>query len=200
VKNNLQQQRAATVWWSPRKFPEAPSLRVIMDSQRVESLHVARRLGNTDPARAARWERRGEVDGRLVHETRDLGGMVGNGGPAAGQACCRSRTDAEAPDDGLGDPKQTKRLERISAGIDERVCDAVEPGVKERLYFERVVVPGMNDHKGELLKVLGPKYLPITSPAQTELLRSSGANCARCPFSASPREAQRRAASTSRPR
>ena len=152
------------------KFPDAPSLRVVIDSQRVVSLQAAKRLGQTDPALAARWQRRGEVYGRLVHETRDIGGMVGNGGPAAGQGSVAAVRMQKLPAVGLGDPKQAKRLERISAGIDERVCDAVEHGIKERLYFQRAVVPGMNSYNGELVKVLRPKYLPITSPVQTELL------------------------------
>lgn len=86
------------------KFPDAPSLRVVMDSQRVVSLQAAKRLGQTDPALAARWQRRGDVYGRLVHETRDIGGMVGNGEPATSQAPsqpygCRSspRSDLATP-------------------------------------------------------------------------------------------------------
>lgn len=122
------------------------------------------------PALAARWERRGEVYGRLVHETRDLGGMVGNGGPAAGQGSVAAVRMQKLPPEGLAEPRQVRRLELISARIDERVCGAVEHGIRERLYFQRVVVPGMNSYTGELVKVLRPKYLPITSTVQTELL------------------------------
>lgn len=73
--------------------------------------------------------------------------------------------------DGLSDAGQVQRLMRISAGIDERVCTAVELGIKERLYFQRVIVPGMNNYNGDLVRVNRPKWLPVTGPVQTELLR-----------------------------
>lgn len=74
------------------------------------------------------------------------------------------------PADGLTDDSQVRRLERISAGIDERVCTAVEHGIKERLYFQRVLVPGMNNYNGEL--VTGPRreWQAVTGPVQIELL------------------------------
>src|SRR5690606_35321061 len=74
------------------------------------------------------------------------------------------------PADGLSDAGQVQRLMRISAGINERVCTAVELGIKERLYFQRVIVPGMNNHNGDLVRVNRPKWLPVTGPVQTELL------------------------------
>lgn len=151
-------------------FPTAQNLRVVLDSQRIVSREATRRLLPLDPALAARWERRGETYGRLVRETRDVGGLIGNGGAAAGQASVAALRMQRLPKDELGDPRQTKRLERISAGIDERVCDIVEYSIRERLYFQRVVMRGMSSYNGELTKFLRPKYLPITSPMQTELL------------------------------
>ena len=67
------------------KFPDAQSLRVVMDSQRIVSLEATRRLTNSNPELAARWQRRAETYGRLVHQTRDVGGLYGKGGLAAGQ-------------------------------------------------------------------------------------------------------------------
>ncbi|MBJ7353975.1 MAG: hypothetical protein JHC98_04045 [Thermoleophilaceae bacterium] len=151
------------------QFPDAQSLRVVMDAQRVVSLEAGRRLSD-NPVLAARWERRAEIYGRLVHETRDLGGMVGNGGHAAGQGSVAAVRMRKLPDDAMNDLKPVRQLERISAGIDERVYEAVEHGIKERVYFQRAVVPGMNNFDGELVQVMRPQYLPITSPVRTELL------------------------------
>jgi hypothetical protein len=116
------------------------------------------------------WDRRSDVYGRLVHETRDLGGIVGNGGPAAGQGSVAAVRMQKIAHDGLGDVQHVRRLERISAGVDERVCSAVERGIRKRLYFQRVVVPGMSNYNGDLVQAMRPKYLPITSPVQSELL------------------------------
>lgn len=74
------------------------------------------------------------------------------------------------PDDALSDAGQLRRLMRISAGIDERVCTAVELGIKERLYFQRVTAPAIENDNGDLVKGPRREWLPITGPVQTELL------------------------------
>jgi len=153
------------------KFPDAQSLRVIIDSQRIVSLDAARRLSDSNPELAARWERRAETYGRLVHQTRDVGGLYGNGGPAAGQGSVAAARMQKLPADGLQDLQKVRRLERLSAGIDERVCTAVEHGIKERLYFQRVLIPAVENDDGELVKGPLRGWQPITGPVQTELLR-----------------------------
>ncbi|MFT3871461.1 MAG: hypothetical protein QM714_02265 [Nocardioides sp.] len=151
-------------------FPTANNLRVVLDSQRIVSRETAHGLQPFDPTLAARWERRAETYGRLVHETRDLGGMVGNGGPAAGQGSIAAVRMEKLARDAITDPAQSRRLQRVSAGIDERICNVIERGVAQRLYFQRINVPGLNDHNGELVRVTRQKFVPITSPVQTDLL------------------------------
>ena len=111
-----------------------------------------------------------ETYGRLVHRTRDVGGLYGKGGLAAGQGSVAAARIQKLPDDGFGDAGQLRRLERISASIDERVCTAVELGIKERLYFQRVVVPAVENESGDLVRGPRREWLPITGPVQTELL------------------------------
>jgi len=152
------------------KFPDAQSLRVVMDSQRIVSLAATRRLNESNPELAAPWQRRADTYGRLVHQTRDVGGLYGKGGLAAGQGSVAASRMQKLPADGLSDAGHVRRLIRISAGIDERVCTAVELGINERLYFQRVIVPGMNNHNGDLVRVNRPKWLPVTGPVQTGLL------------------------------
>jgi hypothetical protein len=74
------------------------------------------------------------------------------------------------PDNGLSYAGQLRRLERISAGIDGRVCTAVELGIKERLYFQRVIVPAIENDNGDLVRGPRREWLPVTGPVQTELL------------------------------
>jgi hypothetical protein len=50
----------------------------------------------------------------------------------------------------MADSRQVRRLERICAGIDERICTAIELGIKERLYFKRVLVPAIENDNGEV--------------------------------------------------
>lgn len=151
-------------------FPTAQNLRVVLDSQRIVSREAARRLQVVDPTLAAHWEQRGEIYGQLVRETRDLGSMVGNGGLAAGQASVAAVRMEKLAKDGLSDHPQVRRLKRISAGIDERVCNVIEHGIAQRVYFQRTKLPSLNDYNGELVSVTRQKFVPITSPVQTELL------------------------------
>jgi hypothetical protein len=108
--------------------------------------------------------------GHLVHQARDVGGLYGKGGLATGQGSVAAARMQKLPDDDLSDAGQLRRLERISAGIDERVGTAIELGIKERLYFRRVTVPAIENDNGDL--VTGPRreWLPVTGPVQTELL------------------------------
>ena len=151
------------------KFPDAQSLRVVMDSQRIVSLEATRRLTDSNPDLAGRWERRAETYGRLVHQTRDVGGLYGKGGLAAGQGSVAAARMQKLPDDGLS-VGQVRRLVRISAGIDERVCTAVELGIKERLYFQRVLIPAVENDDGDLVRGPRREWLPITGPVQDQLL------------------------------
>jgi hypothetical protein len=151
-------------------FPTAQNLRVVLDSQRIVSREAARRLQPIDPALAARWERRGETYGRLVRETRDIGGLIGNGGPAAGQGSVAAARMEKLDRDGLSEAPQVRRFQRISGGIDERVRNVIEHGIAARLYFQRISVPGLNDYNDELVYVARQKFVPITSPVKTELL------------------------------
>lgn len=152
------------------KFPDAQSLRVIIDSQRIVSLEAARRVTNSNPELAARWQRRAKTYGRLVHHTRDVGGLYGKGGLAASQGSVAAARMQKLPDDGLSDAGQLRRLERISAGIDEHVCSAVELGIKERLYFQRITFPAIENDNGDLVRGPRREWLPITGPVETEIL------------------------------
>ena len=154
---------------SPRRVPDAQSLRLVMDSQRVVAHEAAGRVTDVEPGLAAKWTTRKGTYIKLVHETRDLGGLLGKGNAAGDGPIAASRAqklDLEP----LIDTKQLHQLDRLFTVIDERVCAAVEHGVKERLYFLRVSVPGLDERDGRLLRVTRRKYIPITSPVQTNLI------------------------------
>lgn len=69
------------------EFPDARSLRLVLDSQRI----VSRDAATFDPHAATDWGRRASTYLRLIHATNDIGGMVGNSGPAAGESALAAR-------------------------------------------------------------------------------------------------------------
>lgn len=151
-------------------FPTAQNLRLVLDSQRNISREAARRLAPIDPVLAERWQQRGGTYSRLVREARDLGGVFGIGGAAAGQGAVAATRMAKLDDAGLSDAHQVRRLHRVSAGIDERVCNLVEYGATHRLYFHRVNLPRLDLDAGELVHTSRQEFIPITSAVQSELL------------------------------
>ena len=151
-------------------FPTAQNLRVVLASQLNLSREAARRLEPIEPALAARWQQRGATYGRLVRAARDLGGRFGGGGAAAGQGSVAAARLTKLDRAGLSDVQQVRRLQRVSAGIDERICNVLEYGVAHRLYFHRINVPGLETDNGELVHGTREKFVPVTSPARNELL------------------------------
>lgn len=151
-------------------FPTAQNLRLVLDSQCNISREAARRLALIDPVLAERWQQRGETYGRLVREARDLGGVFGIGGAAAGHGAVAATRITKLDDAGLSDAHQVRRLQRVSAAIDERVCKLVEYGAAHRLYFHRVNLPRLDLDAGELVHTGRQEFVPITSAVQTELL------------------------------
>lgn len=153
-----------------RAIPNAHSLRVILDSQRCLSHEAATRLTDPDPNRAAAWAHRGHVYGSLVRQTRDIGGNLGTGGLAAGQGSIAAGRMRKLPHDALLDPTQTRHLERISAGIDQRVADALRYGITQRLYLQRANVLGLHDRDGTLEHVIRKRFIPMTGPLKGTLI------------------------------
>lgn len=154
-------------------FPDARSLRVVLDSQRVVSRAAATLIESTDPERAGQWRRRETTFARLISGTRDIGGEVGNGAPAAVQAAvAASRIQRLTPDE-AADPATVGQLSRLFARIDDQISQIVEHGARERLYFLRVPYPRIDEAAAGLVKTARERYIPITSAVPSDLLATA---------------------------
>ena len=149
--------------------PDARSLRVVMESQRIVTHEATLRVAKAESDLTSRWTVRKTTYTKLVQETRDLGGVLGRNhaaGPGA-LAATRAQKLARAP---LTDASQLRQLDRLFDRIDQLVYAAVEHGVRERLYFLRVPIARIDDHSPGPVKGQRQRYAPITSPAQTDLI------------------------------
>jgi hypothetical protein len=151
------------------ELPDARSLRVVMDSQGVVTHEAAARIGDVEPELTAKWTTRKRTYVKLVQETRDLGGILGKPN-AAGYAAIAAWRAKKLGRERLSDAKQLRQLDRLFSHIDERVCEAVAHGVKERLYFLRVPFPRVDDVSPGMVRGPRHRYVPITSPVQTDML------------------------------
>jgi len=153
------------------EFPDARSLRLVLDSQRI----VSRDAATFDTLTATDWARRASTYLRLIRVTHDVGGMVGNGGPAAGQAAlAASRIEqfARAVQAGnyTADSGPLRHLAHLGREIDERITQAIQHGARERLYFARVPIPRVDTNASGIVKPTRHRYAPITADITPELL------------------------------
>ena len=173
--------------------PTAQNLRLVLDSQR-------HRLPRSRPT--ARTERPGPVwlDGSGAArptadssaKTRDLGGMVGKRRIRRRTRIGRGCTHDEARRRRSLRPHQLRRLERISAGIDERVCNAVEYGVSTASTSTASPAPPDNDN-GELVQgTTARSSSPSPRPCRPNCWPSCAANCGPHLSSESRRKVPRR--------
>ena len=67
-------------------------------------------------------------------------------------------------------PEPLRDLDKLFTRTDARVAAIIEQGVAERLYFVSVKVPRIVDGTGQLVSPARERYVPIHSPARTDLL------------------------------
>jgi hypothetical protein len=153
------------------EFPDARSLRLVLDAQRI----VSRDAVTVDPRSAADWAQRASTYLRLIHATHDIGGMVGNGGPAAGEAAlaaCRIERLTRAVQAGTdtAEPGALRHFARLGHEIDERIAQVIQQGARERIYFARVPFPRLVKDSADLVKPTRQRYVPMTADVCQELL------------------------------
>lgn len=153
------------------EFPDARSLRLVLDSQRIVSRHAS----TFDPLAATVWTRRGSTYLRLIRATHDIGGMVGNGGPAAGEAALAASrveqfTRAVQARTETADSGPLRHLAHLAREIDERITQVIQQGARERIYFTRVLLPRVDKHAAGLVKPTRQRYAPVTADVCQDLL------------------------------
>lgn len=156
-------------------FPDARSLRLILDSQRIVARDAATLVARQDPALARIWRKRASTFLHLIHATRDFGGMVGNGGPAAGEASLAASRAEHLLRAAIGDPVapdagSVRNLQHLFRALDERLSQVIQQGARERTYFMRVPFPRVDQDAAGIVKPVRHRYTPITSDVGSELL------------------------------
>lgn len=152
------------------QFPNALNLRRVLDGQRILSHEAARRAPNIAPELIEKWLEREQTYKRLIDETRNVGGLVGQGGLAAAEAANAVGRLRHVHVDELINPEPLRDLDKLFTRTDARVAAIIEQGVAERLYFTSVKVPRIVDGTGQLVSPARERYVPINSPIQTDLL------------------------------
>lgn len=155
-------------------FPDARNLRLVLDSQRIVSRDSATLASAGAPDLAAGWRTRASTYLRLIRAMHDIGGMVGDGGPAAGEASlAASRVDHLVRSPGPGNSLNLgalRHLAHLCCEIDERMTQVIHQGARERIYFARVPFPRVDADASGIVKPTRHRYTPITADVAPELL------------------------------
>jgi len=151
-------------------FPNALSLRRVMNGQRILSHEGARRAPNVGPDLIEKWLEREQTYKKLIDETRDVGGLVGSGGSAVAEAANAVSRLRHIHVDEVTRPEPLHDLDKLFTRTDARIAAIIEQGVADRLYFISVKVPRIVDASGELVSPVRERYSPITAPINTDLL------------------------------
>lgn len=153
-----------------KNFPNAHSMRVVLESQLIVSREMASRARDIDPRLAEKWQQRTDTYTLLIHETRDVRGLLGNGGDAAGQAATVAARSRSLDLDNPIDSTPLRRLDRLFTQIDARLAQVIERGTSRRLYFLRVKLPRLSDQSEGLIQTARTRYIPIDSRVQNALI------------------------------
>ena len=152
------------------QFPTAHNLRLILDSQRIVSHKAAATIGATLPALADKWNARATTFNTLLRETRNVRGLLGEGGPTAARGALVAARAQRLESADQGDKKVLHQLDRLFDRVDARLSEVIEHGVAERLYFLRVKLPRVTNESVGLVNTQRARYVPINSPAHSDLV------------------------------
>lgn len=143
--------------------PTGMNMRRIFGTQTGLSHELARHAEVVAPELVETLRRREETYRLLGKESRNFGGLIGNGGPAAAEsanAYDRVRRRAASTSE---ERPALRELTHLCEGTDARIASTIERGFAERIYFVATAAPS-----------LGPsgrteRWVPVTSTTHTNL-------------------------------
>ncbi len=152
------------------KFPNALNLRRVVQSQSAVTREALRHAESAAPELVERFRDREYTYILLARCSRNLGGLVGDGGLAGAESQEAEMRLKKLPPIELDDAPALHELARLFAGTDARIGSTLERGFAENLYFVSVKYPRLGDQRLTGVVQQRERWVPITSPTQTELL------------------------------
>ncbi|MEP9382880.1 hypothetical protein [Nocardioides sp. KR10-350] len=164
----LQAEHDLLVWL--KSFPTAMNLRLIVDSQQRLSRRLAPMVERTDACRAETWRARAASYALLKQQLRNVGGRIGNGGPAVAEASKAVSRLRAVPADTIVEPRVAAGFQTLFDGIDQRVAEIVDTGIDRGAYLQRVQVPRLVTAAGQMVSPVRERFMPLDRSVNTELV------------------------------
>lgn len=154
-------------------FPDAMNLRLVVDSQRLLSAGLVPYVKRIDPDLAGQWAARAETYARIQRELRNIGGRLGNGTAAAGEAAnAVSRLKALRPATVI-EPRMLGGFQTLFRRVDSRITDILESGVERGAFVQRVTVPRLVSGDGRLVHPVRERFVPVARAADLDVIRTA---------------------------
>jgi hypothetical protein len=161
-------------------FPDALNLRRIVRTQAQAAHEAGRHAASAAPDLVARVLDREQTYQLLQENSRNLGGLVGDGGVAAAESHSVQARLRRTPVSEVQAGPALRELARYFAATDARLACTLEYGLAEKLYFVSVECPRPSEEEAEVIQQR-LRWLPVTSPAQTDLLPLARGRLRPCP-------------------
>ncbi|RNL62707.1 hypothetical protein EFK50_13220 [Nocardioides marmoriginsengisoli] len=152
------------------RFPNALNLRRILHSQIGMTHEAAGHAESAAPGLVDRFRDREYTYKLLQRSSRNLGGLVGDGGLACSES---ENAHARLKSLPMSEPKDAPSLHQLArhfARTDARVASTLERGFAENLYFVSVKYPRLGDQTLAGVVQQRQRWVPVTSPVQTDLI------------------------------
>jgi len=151
-----------------RTSPTALNLRRIVDSQRQISHRLADLTAGIHPTCADRWLEREHTYAELTHQLRDIGGLTGGGGAAAGEGANAIDRLNALPDEVTPGGRLVVGFTTVFRAIDQRLAEVLESAMASNRVYERIRLNRLNT-EGALVHRRQTRYLPLTASTRRDL-------------------------------
>ena len=150
--------------------PNALNLRRLLHAQARISSDAAQLATQNAPELVSSFGERADVYRTLVEQSRDVGGVAGGGGPAVAESQNALTRLRHASHDDPDQAESLHEIRRLFICTDARLLATIERGFHEKLYFVPVNVPRITNQKIDGVFQARQRWMPVTSPTQTDLL------------------------------
>ncbi|WP_244928555.1 hypothetical protein [Nocardioides sp. W7] len=155
-----------------RSVPNATNLRLVVDSQRLVSAHLAPYAARIDERLAERWTARAETYSVMQKQLREVGGLLGRGGLAVAEGANAVTRLKALPKDTILEPRVLSGFQLLFHRLDDRIADVIEDGVERGAFFKRVTLPRIVGGGGQLVHPVRERFVPITSATDLAVVKT----------------------------
>lgn len=153
-----------------RTTPSVTNLRLVVDSQRLLSHHLAPLAARTSPAMADKWTDREQTYSLIQQQLRDISGLLGKGGLAAAEGANAVARLRALPADTIVEPRVLTGFHLLFNRLDDRIADVVETGIERGTFVQRVTLPRLVEGGGRLVQPVRERFVPVSTPTDLDVV------------------------------